>query len=303
MIFIPATKETSKARFHLPGLFEFTALYRDFFAIKDCHPEYFYDHVEIASIYGAPATCLFGGGRYGYGQDDSEEVKELAAKYGYSARLTFSNSALDPKQFADPAANALARSFEKEGNGIIIYSDQLMTYLKEHYPAYYYVSSTTKVLDDFASFKQELLREEFRYVVADFRLNKSYEQLAALDQNLKAKVELLCNECCSPNCRSRKACYKNVSQRTIDPGIEEHRCPYSSCKGYSFAQAMANPTFISNQDILQHYLPMGISNFKIEGRGLGSALIFEFLLYYLVKPQYHIHLREAIYLTSNLDLY
>lgn len=295
--------KTSKAQFHLPGLFEFTALYRDFLAVKERHPEYFYDHVEIASIYGAPAACLFGGGRYGYGQDDIKEVKELAAKYGYSARLTFSNSALDVRQFSDPASNALARSFEKESNGIIIYSDQLMSYLKEHYPAYYYVSSTTKVLDDFASFKKELLRTEFKYVVADFRLNKAYEQLAALDQSLKAKVELLCNECCSPDCKVRKACYENVSQRTIDPDIKEHHCPYSDSKGYSFAQAMVNPSFISNEDILQNYLPMGITNFKIEGRGLGSALIFEFLLYYLVKPRYHIHLREAIYLSNNLDLY
>ena len=31
---------------------------------------------------------------------------------------------------------------------------------------------------------------------------------------------------------------------------------------------------------------MGFSQFKIEGRGLGSALILEFLLYYMTKPGY-----------------
>ena len=40
------------------------------------------------------------------------------------------------------------------------------------------------------------------------------------------------------------------------------------------------------------YLPMGFSNFKIEGRGLGSAMILEFLLSYMTKPQYKIHVRE-----------
>lgn len=42
---------------------------------------------------------------------------------------------------------------------------------------------------------------------------------------------------------------------------------------------------------------------KIEGRGLGSALILEFLLYYMTRPEYQIHVREKIYLDSMLDLF
>ena len=48
---------------------------------------------------------------------------------------------------------------------------------------------------------------------------------------------------------------------------------------------------------------MGFSHFKIEGRGLGSALLLEFLLYYMTKPEYRIHVREAVYLDSMLDLF
>ena len=66
---------------------------------------------------------------------------------------------------------------------------------------------------------------------------------------------------------------------------------------------MTNPSFIGIDDILNIYLPMGFSNFKIEGRGLGSALILEFLLYYMTKPEYHLHVREKIYLDSMLDLF
>ncbi len=36
-------------------------------------------------------------------------------------------------------------------------------------------------------------------------------------------------------------------------------------------------------DIVHTYLPMGFHHFKIEGRGLGSALVLEFLLYYTDK--------------------
>ena len=66
---------------------------------------------------------------------------------------------------------------------------------------------------------------------------------------------------------------------------------------------MAGPGFIGIQDINDIYLPMGFSNFKIEGRGLGSALILEFLLYYMTKPEYQIHVREEMYLDNMLDLF
>ena len=48
---------------------------------------------------------------------------------------------------------------------------------------------------------------------------------------------------------------------------------------------------------------MGFSNFKIEGRSLGSALILEFLVYYMTRPEYQIQVREKIYLDNMLDLF
>ena len=66
---------------------------------------------------------------------------------------------------------------------------------------------------------------------------------------------------------------------------------------------MKNPAFISIGDIQNVYVPMGFTNFKIEGRGLGSAIVLEFLLYYMTKPEYHINVREEIYLDNMLDLF
>ena len=66
---------------------------------------------------------------------------------------------------------------------------------------------------------------------------------------------------------------------------------------------MTNPGFIGIDDIQNTYLPMGFSQFKIEGRGLGSALVLEFLLYYMVKPEYQLRVREAVYLDNMLDLF
>ena len=66
---------------------------------------------------------------------------------------------------------------------------------------------------------------------------------------------------------------------------------------------MNKSVFIGVDDIKNTYLPMGFSNFKIEGRGLGSVMILEFLLYYMTKPEYQLQVREAIYLDNMLDLF
>ena len=162
----------------------------------------------------------------------------------------------------------------------------------------------TKVQTDFDEFFSETKRSAFKYIVPDFRLNKQCDKLAALPQVLKDKVEFLCNVCCSFYCKDRKACYENVSRKNLGESCEEHICKAPGAEeGYRFSKAMKNPAFISTDDIINTYLPLGFSNFKIEGRGLGSAVILEFLLYYLTKPEYRLAVREEIYLDSMLDLF
>lgn len=295
------------AYYHLPGLFEFYELYRVFLPLLRTHREYFYEWCEVGSLYGAPADCLWGGGRVGVGEWDAREVLDLMREYGISARLTFSNSLLRGEHLSDPKCNALCRLFEEAGggqNGVIVHSELLLDYLKRTYPGLYLISSTTKVLTDFRDLRRELEREDFRSVVPDFRLNKDFERLEALPQSRKDKVEFLCNECCDFGCRERKACYEAVSRKTLGECGHEHRCAAPDAGGgYRFSKAMANPGFIGIDEIQNVYLPMGFSQFKIEGRGLGSALILEFLLYYMVKPAYHLQVREEIYLDNMLDLF
>ena len=296
-------KET--AHYHLPGLFEFYDLYKLFLPLFYEHRDYFYDWCGIGSIYGAPADCIWGGGRVGSGEQDPREVLALTQTYGISARLTFSNSLLREEHLADPRCNALCRLFsETGGNGVILHSDLLLDYLKRTYPKLYFVSSTTKVLTDFDQCRQEAERADFRYVVPDFRLNKAFDRLQALPDRLKDKLEFLCNECCWPGCRDRKACYETVSRKNLGESGPEHRCAAPEAQGgYRFSKAMENPAFIGIHDIQHTYLPMGFSNFKIEGRELGSALILEFLLYYMTKPEHQLRVRETIYLDNMLDLF
>lgn len=293
------------AYYHLPGLFEFYEFYREFLPLFREHREYFYDWCDIGSIYGAPADCLWGGGRAGFGEADAAEVLALMREYGISARLTFSNSLLTEEHLADKKCNQLCALFEiPRRNGVIVYSDLLADYLKENYSSLYLVSSTTKVLTDFGQLLDEVNRGDFRYVVPDFRLNKSFDKWSTMSQAQKDKVEFLCNECCFFGCKDRKLCYEVVSRKNLGEDDLDFRCRAPGMdEGYRFSKAMENPGFIGIEDIKNTYLPMGFSNFKIEGRGLGSALILEFLLYYMTKPEYQLRVREAIYLDNMLDLF
>ena len=357
-------KQDGVAYFHLPGLFEFYELYKVFLPLFHEHREYFYDWCDIDSIYGAPADCIWGGGRVEDGDCNAGEVLSLVNKYGISARLTFSNSLLREEHLSDRRCNELCRMFCREQdrdkemyntgdlnrsgndgcgygrvrNGVIVHSELLLDYLKASYPELYLVSSTTKVLTDFDELVKELDREDFSYVVPDFRLNKRFDRLENLSEQQKNKVEFLCNECCYFGCTDRRACYEDVSRRILgeaekdydhdSPGSErsqteaeqalsdeaedekhehekhEHECTAPDHDGgYRFSKAMLNTGFIGIDDIRNIYMPMGFMNFKIEGRGLGSALILEFLLYYMTKPEYRINVREEIYLDNTLDLF
>ena len=295
------------AHYHLPGLFEFYELYRAFLPLFRTHRTYFYDWCDIGSIYGAPSDCIWGGGRVENGNADPRAVLALMREYGISARLTFSNSLLRPEHLTDRKCNALCRLLDESNppqNGVIVHSELLLEYLMKKYPKLYFISSTTKVLTDFQQLAREAARPEFRYVVPDFRLNRAFDRLGALPEVQKEKLEFLCNECCWFGCRDRRACYEAVSRRNLGEAGAEHRCAApNAADGYRFSRAMANPAFIGTDDITDIYLPMGFSNFKIEGRGLGSAMILEFLLYYMTKPECRLLVREEIYLDNALDLF
>ena len=306
------------AHFHLPGLFEFYDFYKVFLPIFTEHREYFYEWADIASIYGAP-DCIWGGGRFGEGDAAPKEVAEMMHRYGISARLTFSNSLLRKEHLSDKKCNHLCEVFENAccdgkmhtshnqtgpANGIIVHSELLLDYLRTNYPGFYFVSSTTKVLTNFDELRAELGRDEFQYVVPDFRLNRRFDKLNTLPQSVKNKTEFLCNECCDISCAKRRECYENVSRRILGEDCAEHICASpAGSDGYVFSKAMENPAFISVDDIREIYLPNGFSNFKIEGRGLGSALLLEFILYYMVPPKHQLKVREAVYLDSELDLF
>ena len=119
------------------------------------------------------------------------------------------------------------------------------------------------------------------------------------------KVIVLTQECDSvQDYSNRKECYENVSRKSLGEDCEDHICVSPDAeRGYRFSDAMKNPGFIGTDEIQTIYAPAGFRHFKIEGRSLGSAVILEFLLYYMTRPEWQLKVREEIYLDSMLDLF
>ena len=258
-----------------PACLNFMNCTVSFLPLFRMHREYFYDWCEIGSIYGAPSDCIWGGGRTSFGTTDPRDVLALMQEYGISSRLTFINSLLQKEHLADPKCNALCQLFSgQEGpqNGVIVHSDLLLNYLEHTYPDFYFVSSTTKVLTDFTQLIEELNREVFHYVVPDFRLNNAAGPAsAALPQAAEGQEWNFCAmNAAGSAARSGRPAMRQSAGRSLGVRGSEHRCTAPDMRQAATAspKAMENPGFVGVADILERYLPMGFSNFKIEGRGL-----------------------------------
>ena len=251
----------------------------------------FNDNCAIGSIYGAPPGCKWNGGRCastGYGQ--IFEVATWSRENNIPCALTFTNCLLTPDVFEDRMGHSILRTFHKEGNTITIYSDELKAYISEKYPLYKFTSSTTKCLREEKKVIQEL--ENYDIVVLDYNFNRNDEFLDRLPY--KEKCELLINPVCSPNCPQRFQHYIEISEFALGLATDETRgimCPHQSKKFWEVLKN--NPLALSIKDI-ENYSKRGFQHFKIEGRTADPADLIEILVYYMIKPEYQLEVRQRL---------
>lgn len=281
-----------KVNFHLPGLFELFNVYINFLKLYDTEKEKFNEWAQIGSIYGAPYGTIWNGGRAKvfFSPADSDVVA-FCKDYDLSCRFTFTNPFITEKHLNDTFCNTLLEKFNYEGhkNTIIVNSPILEQYLREKYPNYKLISSTTKCITDDKEAKDEV-NKDYVMTVLDYNYNKNMEFLNSIEH--KEKVELLINPVCQPNCPRRKRHYDYVARISLhqDDG-REFECEHQMALFY---QAQKSPLFISVDDIQNIYAPMGFQNFKIEGRTTTEDDLIEILTYYMVKPEYQLEIRQKL---------
>ena len=275
--------------YHLPGLFEFFGLYKAFIQIYNNEKEKF-NNCAIGSIYGAPPGAIWNGGRCAsHGCNQIFEVINWSNQNNIPCNLTFTNCLLKEEHFLDNYCNSLLKGFHRKHNGITIFSDDLKAYISEKYPNYKFTSSTTKCLREREKIIQEL--ENYDIVVLDYNFNRDNEFLDSLPY--KEKCEILINPVCSPRCPQRMQHYIEISEFALD--LKENATIFCPHQGKKFWEVLKNnPLALSLQDV-EEYSKRGFQHFKIEGRTASPEDLIEILVYYMVKPEYQLEIRQRLY--------
>lgn len=303
-------------KFHLPDFAVHYRFNRVFLAMMKNCPEYFYDDIEIGSIYGTFPQSLWNGGRLMAGICDRSYVRTVVKTFndmGIPLRFTFSNPVITEHDLKDDFCNFILRTAHNGMNGVIVVSPILEQYIRENYPKYKITSSTCKRITDINKLNEES-DKDYDIVVLDYDFNNKFDLLEQVKN--KEKCEILINACCQPNCPNRVKHYHDIGRtqkalcehirkkpnkpfRASDYGIDDEyiqKCPYMY---YDAVDVRQHSTHITSEDIYNKYVPMGFRQFKIEGRTANIFNLMEYYLYYMVKPEYKDKARLALCMNLN----
>lgn len=270
---------------HLPGFCYFFYLNQVIIRLMKDFPQRFHEGYKIGSVYGTFPGAIWNGGRAVFGitaKQDMEKIISTYNKMDVPVRFTWTNSLIEEKHVNDTYCNLIMEVANNGKNQVLVNTDVLEAYLREHYPDFKFISSTTKRIKDFDTLQKEF-EKDYYMVVLDYDLNHDEEVLKALEPEAE-RVEILVDEICFPGCPKRTAHYKDeaLMQLTYSKGTM-FDCPNRKTMP-SFKECMKRPAFISKEQ-MDSYIDRGFVNFKLVGRGLPIEMVKESYLYYLVKDE------------------
>lgn len=280
--------------FYLPGLtsrnLQLSVLFK---RIMDTHPEMFYDNFKIGAFYGCFGTAIWNGGRmnerYQPSLTEMKETIALLRELDIPIRYTYTNCFLKEEHLYDTFCNKtleLLADNKIKGDGIIVVSDILEKYLRERYPDFDYIASTTKYCRGLDYINKAT--EAYDMVVLDVRDAVDFELISKIKD--KQKVEILLNYAADKDCKFIEVHGKEAS--AINLFELEHttivgKCPRTiSTMQFSFQDMLRAKYATSIDDLFNKYIKMGFSNFKISGRGAPLSEMIDTYLYYMCKPEY-----------------
>lgn len=277
----------SETIFHLPGAFEHFPIYRTFLKIYQEQYFMFKDNVKIGSVYGAPSGIWNGESllpRHFYAYEELKNNYELYQKYNIPVRLTFTNSLLETRHNLDSYGNLLLEIFNTGYNIISCCAPELIDYIVENYNTQYKIAVHDVAIDNLDKYKT------YDIISLSCLDNKNLEKLKQLDMD---NIEIVCNAPCLT---------KDIMQQ-YRYGVDYAQLNYTlpnlpnECLGkfetYIFSKNADH--YVSARDINNIYLPMGIKNFRLDGRATGPLNIIEILIDYLIKPEYHLYVRQTLH--------
>lgn len=278
--------------YHLPGIFEHFRFYVRFLELYETYPHMFYDWCSIGSFYGCAPGVIWSGGRLPANVEFNEDlVVDFLKEKQIECSLVFSNLLIDENHLNDVHCNKLLEKFNYGRNSVILTSDLLKNYIKENYPNYKIISSITKCIYSKENLEKELKDTENDLVCINHGFNKDIEYLSDLPR--KRKCELLVNSQCYPFCQRAMEHYSLISKSALFESDIFFECKKEQQLFYTTKKSHS---FISIEEIQDIYEPLDFKHFKIEGRSAREFDLLEVLLYYMVKPEFQLEIRERMIL-------
>lgn len=285
--------------FALPGMYEHHKILIYICALFRTHPEFFNDNININAVFGNFQFSAWDGGRIfqieSYKYASQETVLRLKEIYNQELqipmRLIFTTALLDENVCHSYYDNFVTHLCEDDMNEIVVASPVLEKHLRNTYPKYSFISSTTKCLTNIDEAKKEIIDNNYKMVCIDYNLNKNKALLNAIPEDQKSKVEFLVNAICPPNCPSRKKHYKLNSLYNQSYGVPYQIGECGITKNNLYPLNYSNN--LSFKEI-QKYYEKGFSNFKIEGRTFDDVNLILTIVPYVIKPEYQMYIIEFL---------
>lgn len=200
-------------------------------------------------------------------------------------RYTWTNPVLDENDLQDEYCNFVMNSSDNGLNQVLVGTDLMENYIREKYPNFPIISSTTKRITDPKVLEEEI-NKDYKLVVLDYDFNNHWDILKKIKH--PEKVEILLNATCNPNCPFRKKHYE-IMGKMQKGDFSEVESDIMSCVAQKrkYHEKFDLPAFVTREDLYGKYVKHGFRNFKIEGRGEDIPIkIIYWILYYMVKPEF-----------------
>lgn len=284
--------------YNLPGFNDHLDLNLFILDLYNTKREMFLDNVKIGSLFGNFHFCIWDGGRNfpRYTQCTKEEmleVKKMYKRYEVPFRFIFTNPEIKEEHLYDRFSNLMLEIFNDGTNEVVVNSPLMEQYLRDKYPGYKLISSTTKRLNTPEKFLEELDKDYYQ-VCLDYDLNKNMSLLQSIPEEKKKKCEFLVNAICRPGCPIRKWHYSATGKAQLSYLRDGYMVDgWGKCK-IEAPSVDPNVMFTGNNldfNMIKYYHDeLGFTNFKLEGRTLESSVVFAMYLHYLFKPEYYFSL-------------
>lgn len=284
-----------KMNFYCPDFYHGFNIYRALLSLKKNYPNVFRDNVNISHIFGIPYNSIWNGGGYTFSKMPKVEELETCAQYFYDEKihlqLTFTNALLEKTDCYDRYSNAILDIFNNEYNEILITSPILEEYLRDKPNLKYKFDRSIIAANghEKEDYNKEL--KKYNRVVMSRCHSEDEKWLESINPEWRNRVEILVNERCPVSCPRLHTHYYKYAKKQLFESIppyeqEELSCTNKTKKLYSW-EFGPNQYIYTYDEILNKYIPLGYSEFKISGRG-DHYNIIRSIIPYLIKEKYQI---------------